>query len=55
MVRLKPSRKVVWGLLAGLALVAVPTLTMAQDRSQAGRTAVADAAQAGDREALVRC
>ncbi len=52
MVRVNPSRKVVWGVLAALALVAVPALTMAQERSEPRRTAVADAAQAGDREAL---
>ena len=41
-----------WGVLAALALVAVPALTMAQERSEPRRTAVADAAQAGDRDAV---
>ncbi len=63
MVRVTPSRKTVRGLLVMLALVAVPAATLAQesrspvlrqaqDRTERSRSAVADAAQAGDRDAL---
>jgi hypothetical protein len=41
----KPARKIVWGLLVALALGAAPM-------AQGSRSPVADAAQAGDREAV---
>jgi uncharacterized protein len=56
----KPARKIVWGWLVVLALGAAPmaqtsrspVLRQAQDRGEPSRTAVADAAQAGDRDAV---
>jgi ankyrin repeat protein len=51
MVCVKPAMKIVWGLTALLmALTASPATAWAQEsRSEISRTAVADAAQAGDR------